>query len=201
MTIKRPDVKNKVILVGDPHVGKSTLINTYCKGNISEDPKSTIGSNFIILTVKTLKGQVDLCIWDTFYFFFNISAGQEMYKGLIPMYSRGASASVIVIDVTNPSSLKHVDDWIDITKEGTNDNCLFYVAANKVDLTLLIGEDEVRDFCKKRNLPFFFTTSKSIESISVLFTTIANDLVNCYNNFETGINILDLEERGKSCCS
>ena len=53
----------------------------------------TIGAAFLTQTVALDDATVKFEIWDT--------AGQERYRSLAPMYYRGASAAIVVYDITN----------------------------------------------------------------------------------------------------
>jgi Ras-related protein Rab-22 len=82
----------KLCLLGDAGVGKSSLVLRFVSDTFNLYSESTIGASFmsktLIVEEKTFKYQ----IWDT--------AGQEKYRGLAPMYYRGAAAAVVVYDVT-----------------------------------------------------------------------------------------------------
>ena len=53
-------------------------------------------------------------IWDT--------AGQERYRSLAPMYYRGASAAVIVFDITRKDSFAGAKSWVkELQRRGDND--------------------------------------------------------------------------------
>ncbi len=43
-------------------------------------------------------------IWDT--------AGQEKYRGLAPMYYRGAAAAIVVYDITREETFAALKSWI-----------------------------------------------------------------------------------------
>ena len=63
-------------------------------------------------------------IWDT--------AGQEKYRGLAPMYYRGAHAAIVVYEITDAKSLDGVKEWIEQLKENGPADCVLTLAGNKV---------------------------------------------------------------------
>lgn len=69
---------------------------------------------------------VKLEIWDT--------AGQERYRSLAPMYYRGASAAVIVYDITKKDSFETMKRWVDELKVRAPPNIVLAIAGNKLDL-------------------------------------------------------------------
>ena len=55
-----------------------------------------VSAAFLTQTVALDDATVKFEIWDT--------AGQERYRSLAPMYYRGASAAIVVYDITNKDS-------------------------------------------------------------------------------------------------
>jgi len=62
-----------------------------------------------------------------------VAAGQERYKSVTRSYYRGASGAVIIYDVTNRSSYKHVQDWLNDAKELGGFAILPLLVGNKCD--------------------------------------------------------------------
>ena len=79
----------KVIVVGDPRVGKTQLIQHYTERKFSEKWKATFGADFLVKEVlvggDTL---VTLQIWDT--------PSNDQFKSLGTQYCRGADACVLM---------------------------------------------------------------------------------------------------------
>ncbi|NXN45924.1 RAB36 protein, partial [Rhinoptilus africanus] len=73
---------SKVVVVGDMYVGKTSLINRFCKDNFDRDYKATIGVDFEIERFEIIGIPYNLQIWDT--------AGQEKFKCIASAYYRGA---------------------------------------------------------------------------------------------------------------
>ena len=82
--------EHKVIIVGDSAVGKTSIIMRFHRNAFFPDHQATVGASFISKTIETKHGNVVLNTWDT--------AGQEKYRSLVPMYSRNASAAIVVFD-------------------------------------------------------------------------------------------------------
>lgn len=164
--------ESKVILVGDPSVGKTSLIQQYNRRIFEAESESTVGASFVSQVVKTEKGDVTLHIWDT--------AGQERYRSLIPMYSRNAIAALLVIDITKFDSYQSRELWINILTENCLPQCKIYVAANKIDLEkidLQIPLNDLKSWCDSNGFPLFLTSAKDFQSIDVVFRQISNDII------------------------
>jgi Rab family protein len=121
------DLKSiKVVLLGDSGVGKTTIVTQYVSGAAPESVNPTIGAAFLTKEL-TIDGQnLELLIWDT--------AGQEVYRGLAPMYYRSAVIGIIVFDVTNADSHSAVSYWVQQLQENIEGGIVILVCGNKVDL-------------------------------------------------------------------
>lgn len=118
--MKKPDVK--VVMLGDMNVGKTSLLHRFAERKF-QDTVSTVGGAFFLKQW----GPYNISIWDT--------AGREQFHGLGSMYCRGAAAVILVYDVTNSQSLAELEERFLALTDTANEDCIFAVAGNKVDLT------------------------------------------------------------------
>eukprot|EP00759_Apiculatamorpha_spiralis_P045475 PhF_6_TR42189/c1_g2_i7/m.63828 len=121
----------KIIMLGDPGTGKTTLVETYREGKGDYVSRPTLGTSLVIKPILLNFGQnevvVDLHVWDT--------GGHERYRNVPPIYYRGAHGCVIVYDVTQPldESKAQVQRWVDELHSKVP-NCPYVVVGNKIDL-------------------------------------------------------------------
>ena len=80
------------VLLGEAGVGKSSLVLRFVANHFKAYSESTIGAAFMSKTLVVDDQAIKFQIWDT--------AGQEKYHSLAPMYYRGASAAIVVFDIT-----------------------------------------------------------------------------------------------------
>ncbi|NWX46199.1 RAB34 protein, partial [Steatornis caripensis] len=127
---------SKIIVVGDLSVGKTCLINRFCKDTFDKNYKATIGVDF-----EMERFEPPPCAppwppltshypprWDT--------AGQERFKCIASTYYRGAQAIVIVFDVNDVASLEHTRQWLaDALKENDPSNVILFLVGSKKDLS------------------------------------------------------------------
>lgn len=123
----------KVLVLGEPSVGKTSLVARYVNGLFSTKYKSTVGVDFASKSIELDGGKtnVQLQLWDL--------AGQERLGTQIPMFFRDARAAIIVFDVTNDYTLEMVEKW----KAHLDNHCTYkkveyrpptIIIGNKIDL-------------------------------------------------------------------
>ncbi|KAG2206978.1 hypothetical protein INT47_008447, partial [Mucor saturninus] len=84
---------------------------------------------------------VRLQIWDT--------AGQERFRAMAPMYYRGASAAILVYDITSEESFKEMVSWMEELNKNMTDDLVIHVVGNKLDLESKreVSFMKVLDYC------------------------------------------------------
>ncbi|KAM6118357.1 LOW QUALITY PROTEIN: ras-related protein Rab-34 [Phoenicopterus ruber ruber] len=118
---------SKIIVGGGPLVGKTCLINRFCKDTFDKNYKATIGVDFEMERFEVLGVPFSLQLWDT---------GQERFKCIASTYYRGAQAIVIVFDVNDVASLDHTRQWLaDALKENDPSNVILFLVGSKKDLS------------------------------------------------------------------
>lgn len=115
-------------------VGKSSIIQKFCKGHIDDKYqviffllKNTVGIDFIAKNVNYNDCSYRLQLWDT--------AGQERFRSIIPAYMRDAHCAVIVYDVTNKTSFDACKSWYDLFQANKNPEAITLLVGNKTDLS------------------------------------------------------------------
>ncbi|XP_034236218.1 ras-related protein Rab-23 [Thrips palmi] len=119
------EVAIKVVIVGNGAVGKSSMIQRYCKGTFTKDYKKTIGVDFLERQIELDGEEVRLMLWDT--------AGQEEFDAITKAYYRGAQACVLAFSTVDRDSFEAATSW----KMKVEDECgdiPTVLVQNKVDL-------------------------------------------------------------------
>ncbi|KAL9704573.1 hypothetical protein quinque_008091 [Culex quinquefasciatus] len=81
------EIALKVIVVGNGGVGKTSMVQRYCKGIYTKDYKKTIGVDFLERQIELDGEDIRIMLWDT--------AGQEEFDAITKAYYRGAQACVL----------------------------------------------------------------------------------------------------------
>mmetsp|Transcript_121857 Transcript_121857/g.171458 ORF Transcript_121857/g.171458 Transcript_121857/m.171458 type:complete len:201 (+) Transcript_121857:201-803(+) len=159
----------KLVLLGSSGVGKTSLVLRFQAGTFDEHSQPTIGASFTQKDVVTKDNTVArFKIWDT--------AGQEKFRGLTPMYFRGAEAAVLVYDVTQRSSFDELDFWVKELRKQTSGDVVLTIAANKCDLAPDATFDEAESFAASLGATLFQTSAKSDKNVTECFAHIAERL-------------------------
>lgn len=190
--------KFKVVLMGASSAGKTSIVVRFSRGTFGGDQESTIGAAFISRDIQTDKGSITLHIWDT--------AGQERYRSLVPRYSQGAKAIIIVFDATEPDSFDAAQQWFQEAQDMHANKVKYYLVANKIDLPTKVELDKVQEYAKASNMAYFATSAKTGENINNLFDTIALDVASMIPPSEQDPDEVLLEakkkdnSKGGKCC-
>ncbi|XP_028857366.1 ras-related protein Rab-34a isoform X2 [Denticeps clupeoides] len=165
---------SKVIVVGDLAVGKTCLINRFCKDAFDKNYKATIGVDFEMERFEVMGVPFSLQLWDT--------AGQERFKCIASTYYRGAQAIIIAFDLTDVSSLDHTRRWLeDALKENDPASALLFLVGTKKDLSfrpqspgqyLQMEEDAVR-VAQEMKAEYWAVSSLSGDGVRDFFFRVA----------------------------
>merc|ERR1712093_229890 len=100
----------KVIVIGDGAVGKTSIVNRFCKDHFANSYKQTIGLDFFMKRLE-LPGKVDVAmqVWDI--------GGQTIGGKMIGNYVYGSNAILLTYDITNAESFHNLHDWLNVVKK------------------------------------------------------------------------------------
>jgi len=163
----------KLVLLGQPGVGKTCLVYRYLYNTFGETI-STIGASFAMKKVEPAGGRpCNLGIWDT--------AGQERFDSLSSFYCRGARAAIICFDLTDRASFEClVTKWIRKVLDEAEQGCHMCIVGTKLDLiqagtaTRAVSTEEVEKLAQKHAAHVFETSAKQGEGVSNIFETIVD---------------------------
>lgn len=157
----------KVVIVGNGGVGKSSMIQRYCKGIFTKEYKKTIGVDFLERQIDLNAQEVRLMLWDT--------AGQEEFDAITKAYYRGAQACVLTFSTVDRESFEAVECWKNKVEAEVGEIATVIVQ-NKIDL---IDEAEVQTheaeaLAQKLQLRFYRISVKDNLNVSEVFRYLAD---------------------------
>ncbi|XP_056326483.1 ras-related protein Rab-23 [Danio aesculapii] len=161
------EVAIKVVVVGNGAVGKSSMIQRYCKGIFTKDYKKTIGVDFLERQIIVNGEDVRLMLWDT--------AGQEEFDAITKAYYRGAQACVLVFSTTDRESFEAISSWKEKVEMEVGDIPTVLVQ-NKIDLLddTVIKNEEAEGLAKRLKLRFYRTSVKEDLNVNEVFKYLAD---------------------------
>jgi Ras-related protein Rab-6A len=155
-------IRYKVVFIGNPTAGKTSLLNRICNDKFLPNYDSTIGVDFFTKTLFYNETIFKLQLWD--------SAGQEKYRSLIPSYIRGASIIFLVYDLSHHESFDAISNWLGFVNQYTNkEQVKLILIGNKKDLERKVTYNEGETLAKKEGMLFFETSAKTGEGVVNMF--------------------------------
>ncbi|MFW9881021.1 MAG: Rab family GTPase [Candidatus Thorarchaeota archaeon] len=152
----------KILVLGAPGVGKTTLINNYSDKPFQENTASKVGVNFFIKYEIIDGHKYTMQFWDFL--------DEEKFGSLHTLYYKGASAIFLIFDLSEPNTFDYIKKYLSkVRKEGQLTQCPTLLIGNKLDLVL--SEDKIDremyyEFVRQEGLLGYIETSmNNLESI------------------------------------
>ena len=174
-TVHSPYQSNvlKIIVAGDGGVGKTSLIRRYVTGCFNPSEHMTIGCDFYTKTIETGSGEhYKFQIWDV--------GGQEQFRVLLPLWSKGLRGAILTFDVGSLESYLHLDEWLTVMLNGGMPRKFpILVVGNKRDLSDgSIRESDLETYVSKRNLSgYCLVSAKDGVSVATPFMELLRLIV------------------------
>jgi len=179
----------RIIFIGDSGVGKTSIIHRAKNGNFESQTVPTIGAGTTIMHKKINGKKIEYQIWDT--------AGQEIYRNIVPIYFKGAIGAVVAFSVLDPVSFQSLQSWIDMIYSHVGKEIGIVIIGNKIDSSdHEIDESYASKWAKERSLPIYFTSAKTGQNIDVLFDHIENSFI----GKEQSIEMIKATQRNSDQC-
>ena len=174
-------VSQKICLIGDFGVGKTSLIRQFVDRQFSDKYLSTVGVKISrkLVSINKLSDntpvelkQLQLIVWDI--------EGSTRFKAIAPSYLQGAKGCIIVGDVTRQSSMQSLKDHVRLF-QSVNSRSSLIIALNKVDLIESSERDNLLQSIPNEfadlNISIHVTSAKTGEGVDESFQKLASEML------------------------
>ncbi|XP_042702418.2 ras-related protein Rab-26-like isoform X4 [Chrysemys picta bellii] len=148
-TVPPPDLKFKLILLGDFGVGKTTLfhrirVGRFLQGAHAPNEHLAICKRTVQLSHPPIPGLAQISLWDT--------AGEERFLSLSSCYYRDTDAVLLLYSAQSQLSFDSLPHWVYVARQYCPDG-------NKTDLEPRLPEDQAEKFSVEHRIAGRFNVS------------------------------------------
>lgn len=180
--------RGKALMLGNPGVGKTSLLTQYVDGKFFENYKQTVGANFYIKEVdlthiiekiksegnikeKLKEGGFRIYWWDI--------GGQSDKLFVTEYYFVQAVGAIVVFDVTNEETFNNLEFWITKLKD-LSGNVPFIIIGNKVDLEnkRKVSFEEGKRKAEDSGVEYIETSAKDNKNVELAFELLSIQILN-----------------------
>ena len=183
----------KVVILGEPGVGKTSIISRYITNQFFPVVISTTGASYSTKLLKIENDKIKFQIWDT--------AGQERFRSLAKIFYQNAVAVILVYDITIRDTFEQLKEyWIKEIKENAPPDIILALAANKSDKYKdeQVDINEGKELARQLNAIFKSTSALSSKGIDELFLTIGQKFLDPSYAINISISIPKSESSNNS---
>jgi len=163
----------KTIIIGDPGVGKTSMILQFTDRAFRRSYIPTIGANITEKSITLNDIVYQMILWDL--------AGQSKFQKIRSLYYNGAQCVIIVFDLTKPDSFENIKNWYsDVKSNFSNFNELEIVmCGNKCDLTeeIQISQEDALSLANELNIGYLETSARIGKNIDKIFNDMINNMI------------------------
>ena len=187
--MENDEISIKVTLIGESSVGKTCIINKFCKNIFESGLDSTLGANYSQKKIEINGKKIRLDLWDT--------AGQEKYRAIGRHFYKESYIVCLVYDITNKDSFEKIKEiWYPELVEYGEQYKIIGLIGNKVDLFLeeQVSEEMAKKYAEEINAFHKRTSALKGTGIEDLF----NELTIKYLNEFRAQSINEDKKKGES---
>lgn len=165
----------KLLVLGKESVGKTCLVDAWCRRPFRPSFNSTVGVDFDSKRVLIDNFIIKNHIWDI--------TGQRKFASIVSVYYANCAGAFIVFDVCNKQSFFNIDYWIqEIKSKNNNVHVPMIIVGTKIDtLNRKVSREEATLFAKDRGLQYIETSAKNNENIEESFKLLIDEI---YDNID-----------------
>ncbi len=162
-------------MLGEPAVGKTSLIRRYVQDIFNETYLATLGATVskrleaVALALEHTQADITLVIWD-------MMGNQRIMDLIGEAYLTGALGALAVFDVTRPETLEALGFWVE-TAKGIAGNIPIIGLGNKSDVgERAVTERDASCACEELGLSYLATSAKTGLNVEAAFNLLATEV-------------------------
>ncbi|EDW00148.1 GTP-binding protein ypt2 [Drosophila grimshawi] len=156
----------KLLMLGDSSVGKTCLLQRFTENCYTGQYKCTVGLDLKVHTVEIGGNRVKLHIYDT--------AGAERFRSMMSCYYRHVDGIILVFDLTNRHSYRHVSYWLDEIRKYATGNIHLMLVGNKCDEDgRQVCQDGAASYASSLDMPYMEASAMTGHNVERLFFKLA----------------------------
>ncbi len=165
----------KIAVLGNPAVGKTSLIKMYTEHHFKEDYQPTLGVNIVVkeIEIEKINANIRLILWDI--------AGQDHYDLSRKMFFEGALGALFVYDTTRHSTFQNIEaKWLKDLKDFSENESAYILIGNKIDLenSKVVSTEDGMKLAEKINASDFVETSaKYGDNVEIAFKKLVDKVL------------------------
>ena len=173
-------IRCKVALIGDPRVGKTSIVNQLVKNTFNGTYQTTLGVDYNQYEVKIKETNY------TVQFHILDFSGFSPFRELINKVISDVNFILYVYDTTNLDSFQSIKAWKETTKQmEIKSNVVEYLVGNKIEIPEKVVTDKVsvENLAKKYNFKSWQVSARGVQNLKELFEEMANAYYENYFKF------------------
>jgi len=163
-------INYKVIMLGDPSVGKSALFERW-RSDSFKLTSTTVGMELWSKVYHCEGKYIQIQLWDT--------AGQDIYRAVTKSYYRESMGVILVYDITKLDTFNNVSSWMKEFHEATNRKDIpILLVGNKLDINYerMVTTREANEFAKRYGFHYMETSAKDGDGCNRAFQLLFQEI-------------------------
>ena len=173
-------IRCKVALIGDPRVGKTSIVNQLVKNSFNGTYQTTLGVEYSQFEVKIKETNY------TVQFHILDCTGFSAFRELINKFITDVNFILYVYDSTNLESFQSIKAWKEnVNQMNVKSNVIEYLVGNKIEIPEKVVTDKVsvENLAKKLGLKSWQVSARGVKNLNELFEDMANAYYENYFKF------------------
>ena len=162
----------KIIVIGDPQVGKTSISVKYTSQKFQKECIRTIGLNTFFKNILVQVNEIRLMIYD-------LPRG-EFFRELQPLHYNDSFGCLLLFDVTRFATFENLSGWIDNIQANIGWKIPILIVGNKIDVVeenWEIEKSEIRGFAENCDLSYILTSAKTGQNVKRSFEMLTTEII------------------------